>query len=456
MIVIQFKLQMSDTEREAKDDSPRSLFKKKRRPSMGNPKIKPRQADGDHSSLELLAKQAEEQKMKQGEFGDPANEMFAPKNNFIMILLQQHMLSAGYEKSSSNLRGDFEAKVGHKIDKFVLPKTRHLKNAMFEALKSGNEKGFFESRELLHADLNYYQLDFELSIELEMKTRVYFALFFLINVESLRFDPDECKKRTNERMETLKAWFVEKGSTFLEDNDLKEYLKIPYLIESMPKDNELLNFVLSSDFVSQITEENKTEMEKVIFFSTEATRHRSFVTKIYEYFIKYHPSGSSSQLHESIYQQVENAIGKVTQESSKYQEEADELDRLLSKLTQLLEQTRSKFQNMLDEEKEKAKRITFSTAASLSVVQVNKECRGVNDLYASKWKEIGLLTNELKNITKTLEIVREGKNPDDLLPEGREIQLQYLERKQRYMILKIKMITLEMKKPDVPETNKGK
>lgn len=442
---------MSDIENDPKEDSPQSLFKKKRRPSHGNPKIKPRNADGDHSSLELLAKQAEEQKQKQGEFGDPANEMFAPKNNFIMILLQQHLLSAGYEKSAQNLKGEFETKAGHKIDKSVLPKTRHLKQTLFECLKAGNEKGYFEARGNLHADLNYYQLDFELSIELEMKTRVYFALYYLIHVETHRLDADECKKRTADKMNDLKAWFVEKGSTFLDDNDLKEYLKIPYLVESMPKDNELLNFVLSRDFASQIVEENKREMEKVIFFSTEATRHRSFVTKIYEYFIKYHPSAWNSQLHEHIYQQVEEAISKVTQESSKYEDEASELDRLHSKLSSLLDQTRVKFQGMLDEERERPKKTDFVKTQTLSLVQISKECRSLNDVYINKWKELSLLVTELKTITSKLELVREGKNPDELLPEGREIQLQYLERKQRYLILKIKMINLEMKKPEVAE-----
>ena len=431
------------------EDSKGNVFRKKRRPSLGNPKIKPRQVEDDHSTLQLLSKQNEERKLKQEEFGDPANEMFAPKNNYILILLQQHLLSAGYERTAKFMKEEADKKVGHKIDRFMLPKTKNLRGSLVESLKTGNEKAFFEARQYLHADLNYYQLDFELSLELEMKTRVYFALYYLINLEIMKIDPEECKKRTRERMEVLKTFFVEKGSHFSDDSDLKEYLKIPYLVESMPGDNQLLNFVLSKDFYTQVYEENTKEMEKVIFFATEATRHRSFITKLYEYYIKYHPNASSSQLTEGIYQQVEAAIEQVKQHASKHSEEAEELQGLQDQLTHLVETTRSRFQVYLDEEKAKAKQISEDNFQILNVVQVNKECRAANEKFVKRWEEVKKLTTEFEEVTALLQKINEGKNPDELPAEDLKVQKTYLQKKQRLLLLKLNMISLEMKKPDV-------
>lgn len=422
---------------------------RRRRPSLNNPKIKPRQAQDDTSTLQLLAKENEERRQKKEESGDPANAMLAPKNDYIFILLQQHLLSAGYDKTAKLIKEESSKNASHKVDRFVLPKTKSLKNTFIEALKIGNEKAFFEARHHLHADLNYYQLNFPLSLELEMKTRVYFALYYLINLERLKITSEEGKKRTAERMEALKAFFVEKGSHFGDDTDLKEYLKVPYLVESMPADNQMLNFVLSADFFAQIMEENVKEIERVIFFATEATRHRSFVTKIYEYYIKYHPTASNSQLTEGIYQQVEAAIAHVTEQSAKFKSDAEELDRLHEKLTELIETTRSRFQFLLDEEKAKSKKIVEGTIEPVRVVQVNRECRAANEKFSRRLEEVKRLTTEFEEVTAYLKKVSDGYNPDELAPEDQKVQVTFYEKKQRLLLLKLKLISIEMKKPVV-------
>lgn len=439
----------SPDDNHAAEESKLTTYRKKRRPSLNNPKIKPRQADDDTSTLNLLAQQNEERRKKQEEFGDPANEMLAPKNNYILILLQQHLLSAGYERTAKLLKEEAAKKIGHKIDKFVLPKTKSLRKAFVESLKSGNEHAFFEARRNLHEELNYYQLDFELSLELEMKTRVYFALYYLIYLDTLKIDADEAKKKTKDRIELLKAFFVEKGSHFADDTDLKEYLKVPYLVENMPLGNQVLSFVLSKDFVAQIIEQNEAEIDRVIFFSTEATRHRSFVTKMFEYYIKYNPNASNSALIEGIYQQVEAAIELVLEHGQKYQTEAEELQELYEKLNSLLDTTRSRFQEYLDEEKSKSKNIAEAKIEGVKVVQVNREWRAANEKFTKRFEEIKRLTTEFEEVTAFIKKVQEGKNPDELPPDDFKIQKEFMQKKQQLLILKLNLISIEMKKPSV-------
>lgn len=429
--------------------------KRRRRPSWNNPKIKPRQQSaasaGNQSSLAFLAKQAQDVSKKNQDFSDPAHQMFQPKNNFINILLIQHLLNSGFENTAKTLQTEAQATNKIKQERIELTKMRTLKAVFGDSLSQGKEAEFFEARKSLHDELNYYVLDMDLSLELELKTRVYFALYYLIFLQQKRLDPAEAKKLTAERMVGFKNWCIEKGSEFGEDEDLKEYLKIPLLLDSMPGTNKLLDFVLSEDFAVQIVEQNHKEIDKVIFYANEVVRHRSFITKIYEFFVKYHPDASQSEIHKGIYSQVEAMIDAVKGEANKYQAEQEELDQLVARIEELSQTTKNRFKDLYDAQIEKLKANKQQDLGKLaSVVQVSTRQKGIHAQYKRKWDELQTLEKELADAIGNQKKAATGGFKDEVGTEGEAVFLDYWTKKIRFLELKLKKVMLDMKKPEIP------
>ena len=165
-----------------------SARRKRKRASLNNPKIVPRGQDGEGSALEHLANQADQLYKEEADFSDPVHEVYQSKHNFINIVVSHHLQNSGYSKTANELQTELNSLRHQRTEKVELSKIKNLKSYCLEALQLGNEKSFFENRKQIHEELNYYKDEFDLSFELEVKTRVYFAMYLLINVESKRVE----------------------------------------------------------------------------------------------------------------------------------------------------------------------------------------------------------------------------------------------------------------------------
>ena len=433
---------------EGSDYASSATGKRRRRQSLNNPKIKPRQTEAENSNLAKLAKQAQELNAKAGEYSDSANQILQPKNNFINMILNQHFLNMGMEDTTKIFTTEMSTPQHSKAEKVELSKTKQLRAAVVEALKIGDEKLFFDNRKSIHEELNYYVLDCELSLELELKTRVYFAVFFLIMMEDQKLDPQHAKKLTKERLPGLKSFFVEKGSQFAEDDDLKEYLKLPFLIENMPHDNQLLNFILSKDFAIQVTEENLKELDKIILLANRVGRHRSLITKVYEFYVKYHPEATNSPIHQQVYDAVETSIQSVQADSEKYNAEEQELDGLLQRLQGLTNATKDRFVQLNEQRKKDQESIKPQILDNrINIVQVGHESRSQNADYRKKWEEVTSLEKELHDLREKIAKSKTEKTHEDYSENGYSLYKQFLPKKLRLLELKLKKLNLELKKP---------
>lgn len=420
---------------EGEEEQVRRYRRKKKRRSLGNPRIKPSKGSKEHSTLDGLAKQTEEKNKKDEEFNDPATEIFQPKNNFINLLIGQHLLSSGYEKAAKQLEVDSRHINKFGAEKIELNKVKNLKASCFQALKNGNQKEFFESRGHLHEELNYYQLDFDLSLELEMKTRVYFAFYLLSQVEEKNLNIEDAKRQTQPRMEELKSFFVEHGADFAEDDTLKEYLKLPYVVDKMPGDNKTLNFVLSEDFTSQIEAENHRELERVVFYANEVTRHRSFITKLYEFYTKYHSQGSS-QMHREIYEEVEEMLKKVQREAVKYDDEGKDIENIKKKILDKMKLTKERHREKQEEQEKKEKAIyvdNLGKDSQLSITQMSKQQRDLN-------------LPHMKDRSEALEAIRDLKEAvrgERKLEEDLPSEKAYWRLRQKQVLLRTELAQLQ-------------
>lgn len=68
-------------------------------------------------------------------------------------------------------------------------------------------------------------------------------------------------------------------------------------MERPTEENEFLTSLISDIFVVSVFEMNKKEIDRVAFFVNQVTLHKSFITKIYEYYVKYSPGAADSELH---------------------------------------------------------------------------------------------------------------------------------------------------------------
>lgn len=198
-------------------------------------------------------------------------------------------------------------------------------------------------------------------------------------------------------MVSLKAFFVEKGADLSQDESLQIYMKLPSLIEKMPKDNETLSFLLSKDFTNQIIESNGLEIERIYLFASNSLLHRSFITKIYEYYLKYHPSGQN-EVHSKIYSKIEESMSVVQGYVSEYQSELEEINGLYETLEKKSNDIKSRYKMRVGDEINKGKRRDlhrFSKEESIEVKQIGSRQREMNGHYFKIRNEMGELIKEV-------------------------------------------------------------
>ncbi len=103
-------------------------------------------------------------------------------------------------------------------------------------------------------------------------------------------------KLTKERSESFNRYTTEKGNLFMSHPQFKHYLRLPYLMQSLPKDDQLLEYLLSNEFPVKLLEETMEEVDAVIFYASKITRNRSFISKAFEYNVKNNPAFNTPTL----------------------------------------------------------------------------------------------------------------------------------------------------------------
>lgn len=125
-------------------------------------------------------------------------EVLEPKNELINGMVIQHLLQKEFNETFRNLQQDIATSKSRSNPRVFEDQSSELKDAMFKAFYKGNEKDFFKCRTKLYDELNYYKLDYKLNDATELKTRAYFAVFYLIPMNKKKVGPvdDRCQSKT--------------------------------------------------------------------------------------------------------------------------------------------------------------------------------------------------------------------------------------------------------------------
>ncbi len=262
-----------------------------------------------------------------------------------------------------------------------------------------------------------------------------------------QLDYDEARRRTLARLESLKSFLGQRGSEITQDESLKQYLRIPVLIEKMPKDNQTLNFVLSTDFSDQIIEANSLELESIFVFITSSLTHRSFISKIYEFYLKFHPDGQS-EVHHKIYSSVQEATVAIQASLSEHQAEIEELGQIQQALERKTLDLKQIYKSKVDDEMTKGQKIKvegFEKDDIKTIRQVSSQQKEMNRHYYSMRDEVDKLVKEVVVLQQieALDDIVDGKKTNPDIPSEKE----WAEAKQRLAQLQLKQMMLEMKKP---------
>lgn len=191
--------------------------------------------------------------------------------------------------------------------------TRHLEEKLnimtaqiLGAFHDGDDRTFFQLRENMLDELNYYKRDFKSNLEIEVMVRIYFALYYLLpNSFSASMILEDSLEKTKKRLTALKRYFGENGGLLSKNEIFQKYLKVPYvnLEKTSPFENEDLKEILTKEFCTEVQEKITNEVRKVIFFIKEVSTSRSFLTRIYEFYISTN-TDPETNIHEHAYQQI--------------------------------------------------------------------------------------------------------------------------------------------------------
>lgn len=150
-----------------------------------------------------------------------------------------------------------------------------------------------------------------------------------------------------ERSDSFKKYTTEKGSLFMNDPEYKHYLRLPYLVQTLDKNDELLEGLLSNDFPIKLMEEALDEVDRVIFYATKVTKNRSFLTKAFEYNVKNNGGYNNSTVHD-MYNKVKVNIEAYSPEVERINKETEDVEILHARLEKRYEDTKEDFVDLVN------------------------------------------------------------------------------------------------------------
>jgi hypothetical protein len=151
----------------------------------------------------------------------------------------------------------------------------------------------------------------------------------------------------------LKRYFGENGGKLSKSPIYQKYLKIPYVLfdKASPFDNEELKDILTQEFCNSVREKIVSEVDKVIFFVKEVSSSRSFLTRIYEFYISNNKI-PETKIHEAAYGQIKKNLTIMAEENTKLVQENTDASTLQKKLQNKYESLKNGFvRYMMDQKK---------------------------------------------------------------------------------------------------------
>lgn len=263
---------------------------------------------------------------------DVSRQILEPKNEYVNNLLAQHLLQSQYPETFRALQQDITRAKSAAVPRVFLNSFQELKEILMKSYYKGQEKEFFKARDKIVEELNYFKFDYHLDSTIEFKLKAYFAAYYLIPMHKKNMPIEEAMRLTKERSESFKKYTTEFGSRFLDDPLLKHFLRLPYLLQTLPKEDALLDNLLSDEFAIKTLKEAEDEFDQVIFFCTKVAINKSFIIKAFEYNLKTNPAlNTSTVLH--VYSRIEQRIkDKESKDLPELQEETASLEELGSRL----------------------------------------------------------------------------------------------------------------------------
>lgn len=352
-----------------------------------------------------------------------AKQVLEPKIDYINELLGQHLLQKEYSETYKDLQNEKEECKLTPLHRVFVDNMGEMREVLMKSFYKGSEKEFFKAREKIYEELNYYKLDYQLSPEIEMKLHAYFTVYYLIPMNKKKMSIEEAMRLTRERCEDFKKYTTEHGGKFMDDPEYKHYLRLPYLLQTLPKDDALLERLLSDEFPIKLMEESLQEIDEIIFYSTKVTKNRSFLTKAFEYNLKYNPEFHTPSIQQ-VYDRIKSNIEEHSAEIDSIQQENDDLDVLTARLQRRFDDTKDTFIRSVEQEEDKHLHLKGELIQLASFHPVTPNQKYINWQYNDIFDRLVRLRKAMTaNITKK----NRGKI-DDL--EMRVLQLEFAKLRQ--------------------------
>lgn len=347
-----------------------------------------------------------------------SNQVFQPKIDYINDLVGQHLLTKEYTNTFRQLSEDAERAQTESVKRVYTDTVSEMKDHMLTCFYKGQEMEYFKARERLFDELNYYKLEFKRSDALELKSRAYFFVFPMIPMNRKTNNIEDLIRQTMERSDSYNKYLTEKGSLFMDDPNYKDYLKLSYLIQTVAKDDLLLEELLSDEFPMKLMQEITKETDAIIFYVNKITKNRSYLTKAFEYCLK-NNDGFNSHSISDVYKKVNLNFDLCKQEIDKVSADIEEIDEMTAKM----EAMRARKEAQLREKQEALEKGCPGNISLIKGVCVSDMTEGQKYL---NWQYMDLF-NQLTNIQKQMK-----DNPDP--KKKRLLEIEY--RKIRQMIIK--------------------
>ena len=299
-----------------------------------------------------------------------ADKIFAPKMNYINTILGQHLIHHDFNNTYKTFQDDQEN--GANPDKRGIRANHHLiKAEMFHSFRRGEGARFFDLRESLFEQLNYFKKDFSSSHEVEMKCRVYFALFYLTPMNHKRMDLESLYSMTEKRLISLKRYFGEHGSKFARNKRLKPFLQIPYLKLNKAEQNPTFEYCISEQFIEELERKIQIEVSTIISFLQKNSQNKSFVVKIFEYYTN--TNVKADDMRQQIQDSIVNNMDELRTEKQKLEKENEKLKEYQDKMKKKYALLKRKFLKIGSDNDAKKKNVDFEQLYPQATYRGNSE-----------------------------------------------------------------------------------
>ena len=230
--------------------------------------------------------------------------LMAPKLKKINSLLSQYFVHHGYMETDYEFQSESQHihMIGSSTEHI---NTDHLRNEIvkvqdlfyncFQAFSKGEESKFFTLKDTLFEELNYFKHDFEFPFELEVKCKVYFALYYLTPMYNGTGDVESLIQATTDKLHYLKDYFNQHGSSILKSKQLKGYMQIPFIKVNKLHENKILASCTEEVFVRELLADVELELEKILAFLAGNNKHQTFLVKMYDYYLNNNENAADLQ-----------------------------------------------------------------------------------------------------------------------------------------------------------------